>query len=58
MTSHLKSDAELMADAIHRTMCYRGGETPTCRADKGDGQLMIEELAKMGIFIAKAVRNA
>lgn len=37
-----------LAEAIHRTMCYRGAETPICNADKGDAYHMAEQLRQRG----------
>lgn len=48
---------EVMAQAIHRAMCYRGKQSPTCNSDKGDAILVLEELAKKDIYFVKEVRS-
>lgn len=40
--------AMALAEAIHRTMCFRGRETATCGADRGDGLDMLDDLKARG----------
>lgn len=51
MTLFEKQTADLLADIIHRTMCFRGETTKTCRSDKGDGVLFARELDRLNLRI-------
>lgn len=58
MTSTSPKAVDLLADAIHRAMCFKGSSTPTCKYDKGDAQLVIDRLAEQHVFLARVVNDA
>lgn len=48
-----KDTADILADIIHRVMCFKGESTKTCRTDKGDGLLFARELDRLNLRLAK-----
>jgi hypothetical protein len=49
VTSTTRETFDLLAEIIHRTMCYRGTSTPTCKSDRGDGLIMARELDRLNL---------
>ena len=56
-SSATKDTADILADLIHMTMCYRGEKTPTCKSDRGDGLLMARYLDTMNMRLATKERK-
>lgn len=52
-----KETADLLADIIHRVMCFRGQTTKTCRSDKGDGLLFARELDRLNLRLVVKERK-
>lgn len=58
MTSPKRDIADILGETIHRTMCYRGYETPVCRSDYGDGATMARELDRLNLTLAVKERKS
>lgn len=49
MALNTRETSDLLAEVIHRTMCYQGDRTPTCKSDHGDGLIMARELDRLNL---------